>query len=102
MGYVDFAKSITYTDFEKTIKIFFDEIMALYNLVGANPRNISTELEGPSSIRFNLLADSDEEAKMLYKLISDRIISIYGHTYKTELKMIDKTLIINLNEAASG
>ena len=103
MSYVDFAKSITYTDdFEKTIKLFFDEIMALYNLIGIKPVNISTIHEEPSSIKFALLANSEEEAKLLYKLTKDKIISIYNHNYIAELELMDCSLILTLGEAASG
>jgi hypothetical protein len=102
MGYIDFTKSISYTDFENTIRFFFDEIMALYNLVGSGPLNISTEVVEPSSIRFVLLTESDEQAKLLYNLTRDRIISIYGHQYKAELNLLDNSLIIILNEEPSG
>lgn len=102
MNRVNFSKTINYNNFEENIVSFFDQVMALYDLIGRNcDMNISTESD-PTSIRFVLLADDDEEASLLYNNIRDKVIPIYGHKYKAELSKFDNSLNIQLVEEASG
>lgn len=104
MDCIGFVKSMKYNDdFEPTVKTFFDEIMALYNLVGSSsPLNICNEVIDPSCIKFTLLANSEKDAKIMYNLIQNRVLNIYGRVFEIEISLADKTLTIFLKDRPSG
>lgn len=97
MDRLDFAKSITYDDFENTIRNFFDQTMALYNLIGARDDIDISTITSDKSIEFIILTDSKKEAEQLYSSIENRHIHIYGKDYIPELRNgIKNTLHIAL------
>lgn len=102
MDRIDFTKSINFSNFEVDVNAFFDQIMALYNIVGNSGMDIITESDQKSSIRFILLPNNNKEAEILYNAIGSRNIYIYGHSFRSELSKVDDRLIIFLSENASG
>ena len=103
MDHINFIKSINSNDLETHIKMFFDQIMALYNLIGTyQGMNISTETNNSSSIRFIMVTDTEEEAQALYSALCGKIIPIYGHRYIAQLSQMDNALNVELIEKASG
>ena len=84
---LNFAKSINHDNFERNIQNFFDQTMALYNLLGSRDDiDISANSTENKNIEFILLTDSKEEANQLYDMIDGHTIPIYGHLYKPELR----------------
>ena len=103
MDHIDFIKSINIEDFENSLRLFFDQIMAAYNLIGRfQGMDISTEIDENVTIRFIILTSSEEEARELFSILCDRIIPIYGHTYIARLTQINNSLNIEIVEKASG
>lgn len=82
MDRLEFVKSIEYYDFEQSIVRFFDENMALYNLVGEY-KNIEciTGNVDDKSIIFDLKFNDLDSCKKMYLLIQGESICIYGHLY---------------------
>ena len=85
MDRLDFVKSINHDNFENTIRNFFDQTMALYNLIGAREDIDISSKEKNQDIEFILLTNSEEEAEQLYYSIENHSISIYGKMYVPEL-----------------
>lgn len=103
MDHIDFIKSIDNDNLENNIKLFFDQIMALYNLIGVyQGMDISTEIDDTSSIRFIMVIDTEDEAKALYTALCDKIIPIYDHKYIARLSQTNNSLNVELVEEASG
>lgn len=66
MDTISFINSIGYSNFEKSVTNYFDENMALYNLVhDYTGLKINGEIEG-SSIKFHLNFNSNKDAKKMY------------------------------------
>ena len=88
---VGFAKAITSDNLEKNIQNFFDQAMALYDLLGSRD-DLDINANGTDNgtkekdIEFILLTDSKDEANQLYEMIDGHTIPIYGHLYKPELR----------------
>lgn len=81
MDIEQFIKSIGYSNFESAVVTFFDENMALYNLVGEyTDLQINGEVQG-SSIKFNLNFKSKKDAKKMNELISDRILVVFDRRF---------------------
>ena len=100
---INFTKSINSDDLATNVKLFFDQIMALYNLIGRyQGMDISTETDDSPSIRFIMVTESEEEANILYANLKDRIIPIYGHTYTAHMVKNINSIHIELIETASG
>lgn len=95
---LNFAKSINHDNFERNIIHFFDQTMALYNLIGARD-DLDISANGnveEKTIEFILLSDNNKEAKELYSLIEGHNIPIYGHNYLPELRNVKNTVHIAL------
>ena len=106
MDRLAFVKSIGYNDFEKSIVRFFDENMALYNLVGEyqNIDCITGNVDG-KSITFDLKFNNQEDSETMYSIIYGNIICIYGHLYSIECKLNTNMInikLIDTNEECSG
>lgn len=94
---IDFLKnSIEYQNFEIAITRFFDEHMALYNLVGScsTIQNING-IMNDSSIAFKLQFSSNEDAITMYNLIKDKIICVFGTRYKPVEILEESSIIVN-------
>lgn len=97
MDRILFVKSIEYDDFEKSIVRFFDENMALYNLVGEyqNIDCITGNVDG-KSISFDLKFNNEEDSSKMYSIINDKEICIYGHLYSIRPTLKSNTINIQL------
>jgi hypothetical protein len=104
MDRIVFVQSIEYEDFEKSIVRFFDENMALYNLVGEYQCGITGNVDD-ASISFDLKFDEIRDIEKIYSVISGQTISIYGHMYSIEAMLEADTInikLIDMNEDGSG
>lgn len=90
--------------FQDNFKLFFDQIMALYNLVGRYEIvNINTtSYDNVESIEFVLTTDSVDDMEYIYSNLNTKTINLYGHIYTTIVSMAGTNLILKLIEEASG
>lgn len=98
MDRLQFVQSIGYENFEKSIVRFFDENMALYNLIGEYKNiNCITGNVDDKSITFDIKFDniSDSE-KMCLIICNSKPICIYGGTYRIEANLDRDTINIRL------
>lgn len=99
---ISFIKS---NNFENNIKLFFDQIMALYNLVGRDQTmaiNSISSFEDISSLEFILMNDSKEDSEYLYSLLETKVLNLYGHIYMVEPTLVENDIVLKLIEGASG
>lgn len=88
-------KSIMVNNFEEYIVRYFDETMALYDLVGTC-ENISVSSNQSESIKFNVLLSSNEEAIKLKEIIDFTTLTVYDKTYNINSKLNDRLVYIEL------
>lgn len=89
MNRVEFMQSISCDkiNFDQIIKSFFDQLMALYGLVGSLSEDTDICAESYNdSIKFIILMDSDKDATELYNTLQDNIIYVYDRQYHVSLK----------------
>jgi hypothetical protein len=102
MDRLEFVKSIEYEDFQKSIVGFFDENMALYNLVGEYQNiNCITGNVNDKSITFDLKFNEIEDSEKMYSLMNGTSTCIYGHLYSIDCNLNNNTInikLIDLNE----
>lgn len=100
MDRLDFTRSISYDNFEKDVQNFFDQTMALYELIGVRGDiDICAESNKErSKITFILLMENKKEASKVFESIENHKIPIYGHTYIPELRKSDNSVQIALVE----
>lgn len=98
MDRLQFVKSIGYDNFKESIVRFFDENMALYNLVGEYKNiNCITGNVDDKSITFDLKFNNVSDSNKMYLGISENeSICIYGCTYKIEVNLNGDTINIRL------
>lgn len=89
MNRVEFMQTISCDkiSFDQIIKSFFDQIMALYGLVGSlsEDTDICAESYNDNSIKFVILMDSDKDATDLYNVLQGNAIQVYNHLYQVSL-----------------
>ena len=102
MDRVEFMQSISCDkiSFDQIIENFFDQLMALYDLVGSLSDDTDICAESYNdTIKFIILLDSDKDATDLYNMINDTLINIYGRSYRVSLiKRKNNSLRVTLSE----
>jgi hypothetical protein len=96
---VSFTQGINYDNgVQPVLKGYFDDIMALYDLIGDRKDiHISTE-SSESSVRFNINLQSDDIAKELKDAIDNKLIRKYNHTFTVQSTIHDNRLNVVLKE----
>jgi len=85
---VEFMQSISCDkiSFDQIIENFFDQLMALYGLVGSLSEDTDICAESYNDdIKFLILLDSDKDATDLYNTLQGNLICVYGHSYRVTL-----------------
>lgn len=96
MDRLDFSKSID-IDPVTQIEKLFNEIMAMYDLVGGyNYLSIHGFINGNNTVSFSVLFSSDDEAKQVYDTVVNKQIAIYGFVYSLHGTMQDQTINLNI------
>lgn len=100
MDRVDFTKSIISEEsIEDLIKNYFNETMALYNIVGEYDKRINIIHTHTNNIAsFSITFKTKKEAKELYNVISGAKINIYDSIYKVHSDLAEKIINITLYE----
>ena len=102
MDRLQFVQSIEYNDFKKSIVRFFDENMALYNLIGEYENiNCITGNVNDSSITFDLKFNDEYDSKKMHDIIYDKSVCIYCHEYFIKCILNKNIININLIETAT-
>lgn len=96
MDSIEFVNSIQISDFRDAITRFFDEFMALHNLVGEynSIETINGEIKNGVSIAFQLNFQTKEDAITTNYLLSGINVNIYGRQFSINKFLDDKTLSI--------
>lgn len=100
MDIIDFINSIGYSNFESTVTKFFDENIALYNLVGEYCADFNIngeEVEDRSSIRFVLDFKSSKDAKKVFDEISDKYIIVFNRRFDIKETLVGPQIIVEFN-----
>lgn len=85
----DFLKSIHYNDFPRDAMLFFDEIMALYNVIGQRDGMDITKVDDRSTIKFNIHFDDASECKRTYETLNGTDFSVYSKKYIVNMVLIN-------------
>ena len=108
MDRIEFIASTKSSDsFENTVVELFDNIMAIYDLIGMAFKGMTileVNKEKPS-VTFSIAITSDTEAELIYNAVNNRIVYTYGHRYLVIPSRADVFLNIELieqYEKASG
>lgn len=83
---------------------YFDQIMGIYEIIGNLYPNINISIDentSPSFI-FTIRLDSGDDTDLVYKILNNKIMSIYGHDYLIELAVSDYTLNVQIKDKTSG
>lgn len=89
-----FLTSIEYSDFEHAIYNFFDENIALYNLVKyCDVQKISGDIRD-GAITFKLLFNNHIEAEDMKNAIQGSIVNAFNKVFKTEQHVDGASLFV--------
>jgi len=108
----DFITSIKCDVFKDMINQYFDESMALYDLIGDKIYNVDLFVDvdiasqQPKDINYGIIFSLDTKSQINardIKSILDRYnVSCYNHNYSVETEVEDKIVYIKFNEEVSG
>lgn len=102
MSIEKFMKSVMVDDLQNYIIGCFDEVMALYDLIGSY-HNITVYPDQISErVKFDLKLSTDKLAEDLKTIIDRMEISKYGHIYSVTSYRNGDTLNIELIDRACG
>lgn len=100
MDIIQFINSIGYSNFERSVTTFFDENMALYNLVGnycADFHIVGEVIEDQSSIRFKLNFESKKDAKKMCESINGKYITVFDKKFNISETLKGSQVIVEFN-----
>jgi len=99
---IDFTKSIESQNFNRDVVVYFDEVMALYDLVGDYEISSISSYNNSCNMNFNLLFSSEETAKEVERYLNNSEITIYNKTYNVVSNRMDNNIFLNLIKRVSG
>ena len=98
---LNFINSIGYSNFKESVTTFFDENIALYNLIGnyniITHNECPTQIDGKidrSSIKFILTFDNEEDAKKMHKIMNGSVINVFGRNFHTSQTLYGSSIEI--------
>lgn len=97
MDSINFVSSIQISDFTSAITQFFDEFMALHNLIGSysSVQNIEGEVKNGTSIAFRLNFKSKQDAISANFLLSGiGMVAIYDRNFTVKNILDDNSIMI--------
>lgn len=77
-------------------KQYFDEVMALYDLVGTC-KDFTVKGDVEETIIFNITFTKDSDAKKLKSIIDNITITKYNRNFKCSVQHTNNTLCVNLH-----
>lgn len=101
MDRIEFTKNLGSENFGDNIPIIFNQIMALYDLVGSIDDTDLCAEKDPTGLSFSLLTDSKLGRDRIYSTLKDRKIEVYDHKYQAKVsKGKNNSILIKLEEEA--
>ena len=98
---LNFINSIGYSNFKESVTTFFDENIALYNIIGdytiITHNEYPTQINGKidrSSIKFILTFDSEENAKKMHEIMNGSIINVFNRNFQTRQTLYGSSIEI--------
>ena len=98
---LNFINSIGYSNFKESVTTFFDENIALYNLIGnyniITHNECPTQIDGKidrSSIKFILSFEKEEDAKKMYNIMNGAIITVFNRVFHTVETLLGSSIEI--------
>lgn len=96
---VDFVRSLNSNNLSSIITTFFDEIMVLYNLVGSRTDiNICMD-DNASLASFDLLMESEDDAKKVYENLNGSSFSVYSDVYNIDMILNKSSISATISKA---
>lgn len=89
-------KSIMVNNFEEYIIRYFDETMALYDLVGTCENISVSSNHGSEAIKFDVLLSTEIEAVKLKEIIDFTTLTVYDKTYNINSTVNGRIVYIEL------
>lgn len=95
---ISFTKSIDCDDISLMIKDYFDEVMALYDLVGTYKNfNIKSNSDDTiDMIVFNLIFKTNEDSMQIFNMVNNAEIRKYHRTFKCDVQLNSNVLNITI------
>ena len=95
---INFTKNINCNiSLEEIIKGYFDETMAIYDLIATYDNFSINSNVDDTTIYFNLIFDNKEDAFKLKKILNNRIITKYNRNFTCIVELKDNILCVNVN-----
>lgn len=102
MNSADFIKNLTSDNTAEMVCRCFDEIMVLYNLVGdRQDLDICTDNNSSTPVKFILMMDSENEAKMLYERLNSYDFEVYGVRYIIDMNLSGASIDTRITKTSS-
>lgn len=96
---ITFTKNIDCNDISHIVKEYFDEIMALYDLVGTyNNFSIKSDTCSTPFILFNLTFESEVDSIQILNVVNGTEIRKYGKIFKCDVQLNSNVLIVTIKE----
>lgn len=96
----EFVNSFMVDNIEQYVFNYFDQIMALYDLVGrCDVKNIISRAHEDNSMRFGLLLSSHDSLLKLKSIVDNTQLCVYNKKYNMNANICDaNTLLLDMKE----
>lgn len=96
----EFVNSFMVDNIEQYVFNYFDQVMALYDLVGScDVRNIVSRAHEDNSMRFSLLLSSHDSLIKLKSIVDNTQLCVYNRKYNMNANIFDtNTLLLDMKE----
>lgn len=98
MNISEFANDISSGNTADMIKQYFDEVMVLYNVIGHRDEIKIVSTENTSVAQFNILANSNKDAEILYSKLNGRYFNIYNTKFLISMALNENSIITNISK----
>lgn len=104
MNRIDFLRNISNNNIKELMCNYFDQNMALYNLIYENINNVVVSCDiKDQNIYFNIKSNTDIGTEVLNLGIKNHdTVYCYGKVYAIDLNASKNSIIISFNEVVVG
>ena len=95
----EISNSINHDDVRRNMELFFDEHMAMCNIISSYQIGIDvTSHADQTSITYKILPYDNHDIESLIEILSNATMTIYGHKYNISVHKEKDKLCIELKE----
>lgn len=95
----EFAKNIDTNNLINVLKKHFDQVMALYNIIGRRDDIDVLVLDDKGDkIQFGLLLETQEDASRLYNLLNGTVLHAYDCKFALQMMMSKNRITVSFNK----